>query len=190
MDENLRRFGENNIKGLILDLRGNPGGLLNSGVAVADHFLQKGQLIVSHHGRSSAGENPPLLRAQRQPRAATYPMVVLVEPLFGFGRGEIVSGALQDHDRAWILGDTTFGKGLVQTVLSDESIRPTMPPPWRSPRRISTRPAGLSIQRDYTNKSFYDYYFHKDTSNARNPHGRQDDRQRPYRLWLGRYHPR
>src|SRR3954449_1942342 len=53
LDENLKRLGENNIHGLVLDLRGNPGGLLNSGVAVADHFLQKGQLIVSHHGRSS-----------------------------------------------------------------------------------------------------------------------------------------
>src|SRR5436309_9430058 len=54
LDANLRRLGEDNIKGLVLDLRGNPGGLLNAGVAVADHFLQRNQLIVSHHGRASA----------------------------------------------------------------------------------------------------------------------------------------
>ena len=53
MEDNLKRLGENNIKGLVLDLRENPGGLLNEGVAVADHFLEKGQTIVSHRGRAS-----------------------------------------------------------------------------------------------------------------------------------------
>ena len=56
LQDNLTRLGENNIKGLVLDLRGNPGGLLNEGVAVADKFLQKGQVIVSHRGRVVAGE--------------------------------------------------------------------------------------------------------------------------------------
>jgi len=54
VEENFKRLGEDNVKGLILDLRDNPGGLLNEGVAVADRFLQKGQIIVSHHGRASA----------------------------------------------------------------------------------------------------------------------------------------
>jgi len=159
LDENLRRLGENNIKGLVLDLRGNPGGLLNSGVAVADHFLQKGQLIVSHHGRASA-EHPYFARNGNH--GHDYPIVVLVDRNSA-SAAEIVSGALQDHDRAWILGETTFGKGLVQTVL-----------PMRDTTALALTtahfytPSGRLIQRDYSNKSFYDYYFHKD-ENARNP---------------------
>jgi len=159
LDENLRRLGENNIKGLVLDLRGNPGGLLNSGVAVADHFLQKNQLIVSHHGRASA-EHPYFARYGNH--GHDYPIVVLVDRNSA-SAAEIVSGALQDHDRAWILGETTFGKGLVQTVL-----------PMRDSTALALTtahfytPSGRLIQRDYSNKSFYDYYFHKD-ENARNP---------------------
>jgi carboxyl-terminal processing protease len=64
VEENLKRLGENNIKGLILDLRNNPGGLLNEGVAVSDRFLRKGQVVVSHHGRSR-------LRRLTLPAAAT-----------------------------------------------------------------------------------------------------------------------
>ena len=71
MDENLKRLGEQNIKGLILDLRGNPGGLLNEGVAVADQFLQKGQVIVSHRGRASAEK--PYMAQERQYAAGTTP---------------------------------------------------------------------------------------------------------------------
>jgi carboxyl-terminal processing protease len=159
LDDNLRRLGENNFKGLILDLRGNPGGLLNSGVAVADHFLQRNQLIVSHHGRSSS-ERPYVARNGN--RGREYPMVVLVDRSSA-SAAEIVSGALQDHDRAWILGETTFGKGLVQTVF---------PLSEGTGLALTTAhfytPSGRLIQRDYTNKSFYEYYFHKD-DNARNP---------------------
>jgi len=159
LDENLRRLGENNMKGLILDLRGNPGGLLNSGVAVADHFLAKNQVIVSHHGRSSP-ERPYF--AHNGNHGRDYPIVVLVDRSSA-SAAEIVSGAMQDHDRAWILGETTFGKGLVQTVY-----------PLRDNTGLALTtahfytPSGRLIQRDYSNKSFYDYYFHKD-ENARNP---------------------
>ena len=69
LDDNLRRLGENNIKGLVLDLRDNPGGLLNEGVAVADHFLQKNQLIVSHRGRACAEK--PTWRATATTGATT-----------------------------------------------------------------------------------------------------------------------
>ena len=159
MEDNLKRLGENNIKGLVLDLRENPGGLLNEGVAVADHFLQKGQTIVSHHGRNSA-EKPYVARNGN--RGRDYPIVVLVNK-YSASAAEIVSGALQDHDRAWVLGETTFGKGLVQTVY---------PLSENTGLALTTAhfytPSGRLIQRDYTNKSFYDYYFHKD-ENARNP---------------------
>ncbi|HEY2013191.1 MAG TPA: S41 family peptidase [Bryobacteraceae bacterium] len=159
LDENLRRLGENNLKGLVLDLRGNPGGLLKTGVAVADHFLQKGQLIVSHHGRAS-NEQPYF--AYNGNHGHDYPIVVLVDGMSA-SAAEIVSGALQDHDRAWILGAKTFGKGLVQTVF---------PMPQTTALALTTAhfytPSGRLIQRDYSNKSFYDYYFHKD-ADASNP---------------------
>jgi len=159
MEENLRRLGESNIKGLILDLRGNPGGLLNEGVAVADHFLQKGQTIVSHRGRTTS-EKAYIARTGN--RGRDYPIVVLVSKTSA-SAAEIVSGALQDHDRAWVLGETTFGKGLVQTVY---------PLSENTGLALTTAhfytPSGRLIQRDYSNRSFYDYYFHKD-DNARNP---------------------
>jgi carboxyl-terminal processing protease len=159
MDENLKRLGENNIKGLVLDLRENPGGLLNEGVAVADHFLQKGQTIVSHRGRTTA-EKPYVARNGNKGR--DYPVVVLVNR-YSASAAEIVSGALQDHDRAWVLGETTFGKGLVQTVY---------PLSENTGLALTTAhfytPSGRLIQRDYSNRSFYDYYYHKD-DNARNP---------------------
>jgi carboxyl-terminal processing protease len=159
LNANLRRLGEDNLKGLILDLRGNPGGLLNEGVAVAGRFLPKGSLIVSHHGRSSP-EKPYYAKDGNQGR--NYPIVVLVDSRSA-SAAEIVSGALQDHDRAWILGETTFGKGLVQTVY---------PLAASTGLALTTAhfytPSGRLIQRDYTNQSFYDYYFRKH-SNARNP---------------------
>ncbi len=110
--DNLRRLDEDSFRGLILDLRDNPGGLLNEGVAVADHFLPKGALIVSHRGRAAPEK---AYVAQRGNHGRNYPMVVLVNR-YSASAAEIVSGALQDHDRALILGETTFGKGLVQTV--------------------------------------------------------------------------
>lgn len=159
MEDNLKRLGENNIKGLILDLRENPGGLLNEGVAVADHYLQKGQTIVSHHGRNSPEKT---YVARNGNHGHDYPIVVLVNR-YSASAAEIVTGALQDHDRAWVLGETTFGKGLVQTVY---------PLSENTGLALTTAhfytPSGRLIQRDYSHKSFYDYYFHKD-DNARNP---------------------
>src|SRR5437762_1007998 len=100
------------LKGLILDLRQNPGGLLNEGVGVADKFLRKGQLIVSHHGRSSPEKR---YVAAHGNGGKEYPLVVLVNRGTA-SAAEIVAGAIQDHDRGLVAGETTFGKGLVQTV--------------------------------------------------------------------------
>ena len=159
LDDAFRRLGEANIKGLVLDLRANPGGLLNRGVEVADHFLQKNQLIVSHHGRASA-EQAYVARTGNHGR--DYPIVVLVNRLSA-SAAEIVSGALQDHDRAWILGERTFGKGLVQTVypLSDNTGLALTTAHYYTP-------SGRLIQRDYSNRSFLDYYYgrHDDAPNS------------------------
>jgi carboxyl-terminal processing protease len=159
MEDHLRRLGESNIQGLILDLRSNPGGLLNEGVVVTGRFLQKGQTIVSHRGRASA-DKPYVARTGSV--GHEYPIVVLVNRLSA-SAAEIVAGALQDHDRAWILGENTFGKGLVQTVYDlSENTGLAL-----TTARYYT-PSGRLIQRDFSNISFYDYYFRKN-SDVRNP---------------------
>jgi carboxyl-terminal processing protease len=154
----LDRLGQNNIKGLVLDLRANPGGLLNEGIAVADQFLNKGDVVVSHHGHNSPEK---IYTAQHGNHGRNYPIVVLVNHLSA-SAAEIVSGALQDHDRAWILGETTFGKGLVQTVF---------PLAENTGLALTTyryyTPSGRLIQRDYSNISFFDYYYRNNTE-ARN----------------------
>jgi len=155
LDAALKKLGEDKIQGLILDLRDNPGGLLSEGVAVADRFLDKGQTIVSHRGRSSPER---VYVARRGNGGHKYPIVVLVNR-YSASAAEIVAGALQDHDRAWILGDNTFGKGLVQTVY---------PLSQNTGLALTTAryytPSGRLIQRDYANKSFFDYYYRKDAS--------------------------
>ena len=92
------------LKGLILDLRQNPGGLLNEGVGVADKFLRKGQLIVSHHGRSSPEKR---YTAAHGNGGKEYPLVVLVNRGTA-SAAEIVAGAIQDHDRGLIVGRNHF----------------------------------------------------------------------------------
>src|SRR6476620_1319157 len=147
------------LKGLILDLRQNPGGLLNEGVGVADKFLHKGQLFVSHHGRSSPERR---YVATHGNGGKEYPLVVLVNRGTA-SAAEIVAGAIQDHDRGLVAGETTFGKGLVQTVY---------PLVENTGLALTTAkyytPSGRLIQRDYSNVSLYDYYFERDENNNAN----------------------
>src|SRR5919198_2847293 len=100
----LQQFGD--LKGLVLDLRQNPGGLLNEGVGVADKFLKKGQVIVSHRGRSSPEK---IYRASHGNGGKEFPLVVLVNRGTA-SAAEIVAGAIQDHDRGLVVGESTFGK--------------------------------------------------------------------------------
>jgi carboxyl-terminal processing protease len=118
VDNDIDGFG--NLKGLIFDLRGNPGGLLSQAVEVCDHLLAKGQGIVSQRGRAFPDQ---VYTANHGNGGKTFPIVVLVNRGTA-SAAEIVSGALQDHDRALIVGETTFGKGLVQTVydMADHSM--------------------------------------------------------------------
>src|SRR5437868_2379513 len=145
------------IKGLILDLRQNPGGLLSEGVGVADKFLHKGALIVSHHGRSSPEKR---YVAAHGNGGKEYPLVVLVNRGTA-SAAEIVAGAIQDHDRGLIAGETTFGKGLVQTVypLSENTGLALTTAKYYTP---SMR----LIQRDYANVSLYDYYFNRESEES------------------------
>jgi len=109
----LKTLEEEKIEGLILDLRNNPGGLLDQAIKVSDLFLDEG-LIVSTKGRNSSQNME--ISAQRNGRPRTYPMIVLVNE-GSASASEIVAGALQDNKRALVLGTKTFGKGSVQTIL-------------------------------------------------------------------------
>jgi carboxyl-terminal processing protease len=145
----LKKLGGPSTKGLVLDLRGNPGGLLEEAVDVSDHFLAKDQLIVYHYGRASEEKR---YYARNGDHGEQYPMVVLIDR-YTASAAEIVSGALQDHDRALIMGEPSFGKGLVQTVyqLSDHAGLALTTAHYYTP-------SGRLIQRDYTDVSLYDYY--------------------------------
>lgn len=149
---------------LVLDLRGNRGGLLIQAVRVANTFLQRGQMIVSQKGRfrdssqsyPAGNDNPD-----------SVPVVVLVNGETA-SAAEIVAGALQDHDRALIIGETTFGKGLVQFPFQldyDSALLLTIAKYYT--------PSGRLIQRDYSGGGFYNYYFPgglaADKSNQANP---------------------
>jgi carboxyl-terminal processing protease len=145
----LHEFGQDNLRGLVFDLRGNPGGILDQAVEVADHFLEKGQLIVYHYGRSSREKR---YYATHGDNGHEYPIVVLIDHMSA-SAAEIVAGALQDHDRALIIGERSFGKGLVQTVfpLSDDTGLALTTAHYYTP-------SGRLIQRSYDNISLYDYY--------------------------------
>src|SRR5579871_2377044 len=150
--EALKKLNAPSLDGLILDMRGNPGGLLNEAVAVGDMFLDKGQLIVSHHGRASRDRPYTAIRGNQ---GNTVPLVILVNGNSASAT-EIVSGAVQDHDRGIIVGETTFGKGLVQTVtpLSENTGLAL------TTARYYT-PSGRLIQRDYKSISLYEYHYER-----------------------------
>jgi C-terminal peptidase prc len=112
LGEAMKQLDASTLDGLILDMRGNPGGLLDEAIAVGDMLLDKNQLIVSHRGRASAERRYYALRGNR---GNDMPLVILVNNNSASAT-EIVAGAVQDHDRGVIVGETTFGKGLVQTL--------------------------------------------------------------------------
>jgi carboxyl-terminal processing protease len=157
VDDAIDSFG--NLKGLVFDLRGNPGGLLSQAVEVCDHLLAKGQVIVSQRGRAYPDQ---VYTATHGNGGHTFPIVVLVNRNTA-SAAEIVSGALQDHDRALIVGETTFGKGLVQTVYNLSE---------NTGLALTTyhyyTPSGRLIQRDYKGVSLYDYYNHANALPADN----------------------
>jgi carboxyl-terminal processing protease len=134
--EDLRKRG---ARSLILDLRNNPGGILDQALSVSDLFLKEGQEIASVRARQGKEQK---FVAQQRFRITDMPLVVLVNG-YSASASEIVSGALQDHDRALVVGTTSFGKGLVQSVFPLEggySLKLTTAK-W-------VTPSGRSIQKD------------------------------------------
>ena len=135
--KSLKQQAGNKLVGVVLDLRNNPGGLLDQAVSVSDAFLEKGE-IVSTRGRR--GEDAQRYNARAGDIAAGLPMVVLING-GSASASEIVAGALQDHHRAILLGTRSFGKGSVQTII---------PLPGHGAMRLTTAryytPSGRSIQ--------------------------------------------
>jgi carboxyl-terminal processing protease len=148
----LTQLDAGTLDGLVLDMRGNPGGLLNEAIAVADMLLDKNQLIVSSHGRASAERRYYSIRGNH---GDNMPLVILVNN-FSASATEIVTGAVQDHDRGIVVGERTYGKGLVQVYepLSEGTgLALTI-------ARYYT-PSGRLIQRDYKSVSLYAYHYER-----------------------------
>jgi carboxyl-terminal processing protease len=152
----IKKLKQDGMKQLILDFRGNPGGLLDQAIEVAQKFLQDGQKILEVRGRETRFLDRTFEADNSDPE--TMPMVILINRQTA-SASEVVAGALQDHDRALIVGENSFGKGLVQSVTRV----------WGGAGLTLTTaryytPTGRSIQRDYSKVSFYDYYLNRDES--------------------------
>src|SRR5713101_3046917 len=153
LDEAVEKLRQDGMQKLVLDLRGNPGGLLDAAVGVADHFLDKGQMIVYTKGRTSDSAQDYVAPGKHE--KVEMPLVVLVNR-GSASASEIVAGAIQDHDRGLVIGETSWGKGLVQSVYTLQ---------YGAGLALTTSkyytPSGRNIQRDYS--SFYDYYVADDS---------------------------
>jgi carboxyl-terminal processing protease len=145
----LDTFRREGVQQVVLDLRNNPGGLLGQSIEVASQFIERGKGIVSVRGRG--GEtNREYKSTTSEP--VPYPLVILINRNSA-SASEIVAGAVQDHGRGILVGETSFGKGLVQKVFQL---------PYGAGLTLTTAkyytPYGRLIQREYTGGSFYDYY--------------------------------
>ncbi|HYC61660.1 MAG TPA: S41 family peptidase [Thermoanaerobaculia bacterium] len=156
LDEAIEKLQGQGMQKLVLDLRGNPGGLLDAAVGVSDHFLEKGQMIVYTKGRTP--DSAQEYTAPGKHEKFDLPLVVLVNR-GSASASEIVAGAIQDHDRGLVVGETSWGKGLVQSVYTLQ---------YGAGLALTTSkyftPAGRNIQRDYT--SVYDYYMADEAENG------------------------
>jgi carboxyl-terminal processing protease len=159
MQRAIYELKQQGMTSLILDLRGNRGGLVDQAYRVSNLFLYQGQKIVSMRGRNP-NIFPPRDLTARNTTPDDYPLVVLIDR-GSASASEIVAGALQDHDRARLVGENSFGKGLVQNIF-----------PLRDGSGLTLTtghyytPSGRLIQREYSNRSFYDYIFHSDRTAA------------------------
>jgi len=154
----IKRLEEQGMRQLVLDLRGNPGGLLDQAIDVASEFLPRGQVVVSVKGRTEYSE--PIIYKSNGADPATVPLVILINRHTA-SASEIVAGAIQDHGRGLIVGETSFGKGLVQRIFQL---------PFNTGLTLTTAryytPYGRSLQRDYSSGSLYDYYTRHDATES------------------------
>jgi carboxyl-terminal processing protease len=152
LSDALDSLSRQGMQQIVLDLRNNPGGLLDQAIRVASHFVPRGKPVVSVRGRDGDDERK-FLNTLYDP--VNYPLIVLTNGNSA-SASEIVAGAIQDHGRGLIVGETTFGKGLVQRVFNL---------PYGAGLTLTTAhyytPYGRLIQRSYTGGSLYDYYTHQ-----------------------------
>ncbi|MGB7202651.1 MAG: S41 family peptidase [Pyrinomonadaceae bacterium] len=156
-DVAMRELKRQGMRSLVLDLRNNPGGIVDQAVKIAERFLPAGTLILTQKGRTRIDNR---VWKSTNINADTMPLVVLVNQDTA-SASEIVAGAFQDDDRAMIVGEKTFGKGLVQSVID----LPSGSGLTLTTARYLT-PSGRSIQRDYSKLDLRDYYNHKSTLTA------------------------
>jgi len=149
------------MRQLVLDLRNNQGGLLDQAFDVASEFLPRDKVIVSVKGRSEYHE--PVVYKSNGSDPEDLPLVVLINRNTA-SASEIVAGAIQDHGRGLVVGETSFGKGLVQHVFQL---------PFNTGLTLTTSryytPYGRSLQRDYSSGSLYDYYVRHDQNEKQQP---------------------
>ncbi|MBA2702809.1 MAG: S41 family peptidase [Blastocatellia bacterium] len=151
LQDALEQLHARGMNSLVLDLRNNPGGFLDQAIHVAEVFLPNGQLILTQKGRNGLRDNT--YRSANN-AAEPVPLVILINQ-YTASASEIVAGAMQDHDRALIVGETSFGKGLVQSIIPlDYGAGLTL-----TSAKYYT-PSGRLIQRDYADSGLYDYYTH------------------------------
>src|SRR5689334_1026976 len=157
----IKRLDDQGMRQLILDLRGNPGGLLDQAIDVASEFLPRGAVVVSVKGRTEYSE--PITYKSTGSEPTTVPLVVLINRNSA-SASEIVAGAIQDHGRGLIIGETSFGKRLVQRIFQL---------PFNTGLTLTTAryytPYGRSLQRDYSSGSLYDYYTRHDSTDNQTP---------------------
>ncbi len=163
--ESITKLKKEGMRQLILDMRGNPGGLLNQAIDVASEFLPRGRVVVSVKGRTDYSD--PIVYKSSGADPEDVPLVVLINR-GSASASEIVAGAIQDHGRGLIVGETSFGKGLVQHVFQL---------PFNTGLTLTTAryytPYGRSLQRDYSSGSLYDYYTrHEDPEPAASPNAK------------------
>jgi carboxyl-terminal processing protease len=160
LNKAMKRLSEQGMRQLILDLRGNPGGLLDQAIDVASEFLPRGAIVVSVKGRTEYSE--PIVYKSTGSDPATVPLIILINRNSA-SASEIVAGAIQDHGRGLIVGETSFGKGLVQRIFQL---------PFNTGLTLTTAryytPYGRSLQRDYSSGSLYDYYTRHESQAADN----------------------
>jgi carboxyl-terminal processing protease len=154
----IEQLKANGMKQLVLDLRGNPGGLLPQAIDVTSQFIEAGKAVVSVRGRSRFARSEDYKATGGKPE--DFPLVVLING-FSASASEIVAGAVQDHGRGLIVGERSFGKGLVQRVFQ----LPLGTGLTLTTARYYT-PYGRSLQRDYSAGSIYDYYTQGHQPNA------------------------
>jgi carboxyl-terminal processing protease len=157
----MKRLQEQGMRQLILDLRGNPGGLLDQAIDVASEFLPRDAVVVSVKGRTEYSE--PITYKSTGADPTTVPLVLLINRNSA-SASEIVAGAIQDHGRGLIVGETSFGKGLVQRIFQL---------PFNTGLTLTTAryytPYGRSLQRDYSSGSIYDYYTRHEPADNQTP---------------------